>query len=152
MNKYVFLALLFLVCGYAWRRGGAPERAVAVILLVGTLLTAVAASSSAVSYDTVEIGILLIDIVAFVALFAVALFAERYWPMCVAGLQLVGVAGHLAMSAQPDLLPWAYAFILSIWGYPMLALLALGTWRHVNRQRLAGTEPGWSRTGQAIRG
>jgi hypothetical protein len=152
MHKFVFLALLFLVCGYAWRKGGAPERAVALILLVGTFLTALAASLPAVSYDTVEIGILLVDIVAFLALFGVALFAERFWPMCIAGLQLVGLAGHLAMSTQPGLLPWAYAFILSIWSYPMLALLALGTWRHVHRQRRDGAEPDWSWKGEAIRG
>lgn len=142
MNKIVFLVLLTTCCSLAWRRGGAPERAVAFILFSATLLTMVAAASPHVVFQSLETGIFVIDVAAFLALAAVALFANRTWPMVIAALQLVTIFSHI-VALMKITLPWTYAFLLSIWSYPMLLVLVIGTWRHSGRvrQHLNGSGP-----------
>ena len=38
----------------------------------------------------------------------------------------------------------AYAFVLGFWGYLMLFILALGTWRHQQRLAKFGADRSWS--------
>jgi hypothetical protein len=47
----------------------------------------------------------------------------------VAGLQLTTILGHLLKAVQLSLLPLAYAGALRFWSYPILLILAIGTWR-----------------------
>lgn len=134
MNKAIFLVLLVICSAYAWRRGGAPERAAAFVLIVATLLTIVVASSPLVLFQSLETGIFVVDVAAFLALGAIGLFAARSWPMLMAALQLVTIFAHVAAFMNVTL-PWAYAFMLSVWSYPMLLLLVIGSWRHARRVR-----------------
>jgi hypothetical protein len=50
----------------------------------------------------------------------------------------------LARWAAPDVLTWHYAVIMSIWSYPILAIMVLGTWRHQQRVARSGDDPSWS--------
>jgi hypothetical protein len=79
-----------------------------------------------------------------VALFALALSAERLWPLWVTALQLIGTAGHAAELASPEVIREAYAFVMAFWSYPMLALLAFGTWNHQRRLARFGVDKSWS--------
>ena len=45
----------------------------------------------------------------------------------------LGLVGHLAMLLHPRVIPWAYAVVLSIWSYPILLLMAAGTFAHRRR-------------------
>jgi len=143
-NALVFLVLLIAVSSYAGLCGGAPERIGAAIIFLGSILTYAVPSSSATDYLSVEFGIFLIDLACLAAFLILALFAERFWPLWLTALQIIGVAGHAVKGADPDTIRRAYAFVLAFWSYPMLFLIALGTWRH--RQRLArnGVDPSWS--------
>jgi hypothetical protein len=145
MVKLLFFnALLLGCCGYALWRGGPPERIGAGIFLVATILTVVAASGPARRFSSVESGILIVDAVMLAALLILALRAERYWPIWVTALQAIGTAGHAVKLADPGVMPLAYAFILALWSYPMLLLLALGTWRHQQRVARFGSDRSWS--------
>jgi hypothetical protein len=143
-NLY-FVFFLLVCCGYAFWRGGSPERAVSAVFLVGVTLTHMAASQAAGRFTSVEAGIFLVDVAALIAFIAVALKAERFWPLWVAAMQAVGTAGHLVKLVDPEIIRWAYAFALAIWSYPMLCLLALGTWRHQQRLARLGSDRAWSR-------
>jgi hypothetical protein len=142
---YLIFDPLFLACfAYAMWNGGAPERIGAAIFCAGVLLTLLEFPGVAAGFRTVETGIFVVDIVTLVAFLILALRAERFWPLWMAAFQALGTAGHLVKILDPVQMRWGYAFLIAIWSYPMLLVLALGTWRH--RQRLArlGVDKSWS--------
>jgi hypothetical protein len=55
----------------------------------------------------------------------------------------LGVLGHLARLVGPDTFWWAYAVVLTIWSYPILALFAVGTFLHQRRLALHGADRSW---------
>lgn len=138
---YTFLVLCWI---YSLLRGGAPERIGTTILLVGSLLTLATVSTLARSYSSVETAVFFVDVATLVAFLLLALRAERFWPIWVTSLQLLGMSGHVVKVADPDTIPRAYAFAAIFWSYPMVLLLALGTWRHQQRLDRNGADPSWS--------
>ena len=140
----VFVALLAACCLYAWWGGGAPERIGAAIFAAGSVLSHFAYLASKRHFNHVEIGILIVDIATFCAFLALATRANRFWPIWMTGLLGIGIVAHLAMNASPQILPYAYRFVLSAWSYPMLALIAIGIWQHRRRLKLFGADPSWS--------
>jgi len=48
------------------------------------------------------------------------------------------------MIVIPELLPQAYFVIAAIWAYPMLIVLAIGTYRHQQRLQRYGVDRSWS--------
>jgi len=121
-----------------------PEWIGTSIIVVGSLLTFAALSSAATIYRSVEVGVFLVDVAALLAFLALALRAERLWPLCVTALQVIGIAGHAVKLVDPQIFPWAYAFALRFWGYPMIFLLVLGTWNHQRRLAKFGVDKSWS--------
>ena len=144
--NYVFTALMLLCCAYAFIGGGAPERIGAAIFLIGSVLTYVALETSPIHYRGVEIGVFIIDFASFLAFVLLALRANRYWPLWVSALVGLGLVGHLAMLLHPRVIPWAYAVVLSIWSYPILLLIAAGTYAHRRRLIGNGADPSWTRS------
>lgn len=144
IESLIYDALLFSCWLFAMLRGGAPEKIDASVLLSGSALTYVAVSGPSGRFGTVEIGIFLVDVAALVAFVIVALRAERFWPVWVAGLQAVGTAAHAVKLVDPTVIRWAYAFVLAFWAYPMLLLITLGTWNHQRRVARFGADKSWS--------
>jgi hypothetical protein len=126
---YFFLAVLALTCGYALWRGRSDERIVASICLLATLATRFAISPLSARYSGLEYGLLVIDLLMLVAFVAIALRSQRFWPLWVAGLQLTNSMAHLMKAIELDLLPVAYRAAAVFWSYPILLILAIGTWR-----------------------
>jgi hypothetical protein len=139
-----YYAMLALCWMYALLKGGAPERFGATILAVGSILSLAARSSATGRFGSVEVGVFLADVATLIAFLVLALRAERYWPLWLAALQIIGTAGHVVKLADPDTIPRAYAVALVFWSYPMLLLIALGTWRHQRRLARNGVDPSWS--------
>jgi hypothetical protein len=144
LNVVVYQVLLLACWAYALVRGGTPERIGVTILVAGSYLTMAAASVFHTRFRSVEVGILIVDLLCVAAFLALALRADRFWPLWVAALQIIGTAGHAVKSVDPDIVGRTYAFMLAIWAYPMILLMIAGTWRH--RQRLAhrGVDKSWS--------
>lgn len=136
---------LFAACGlYVLLKGGAPEKVGATILAIGSVLSVAAVSSPAGRFGAVEVGVFLVDVATLIAFLVLALRAERYWPLCVTALQAIGTAGHAAKLLDPGVIRSAYAIVLSLWGYLMLLLIALGTWNHQRRLARNGVDRSWS--------
>lgn len=144
VNTLVYFALLFGCCLYTVLRGGPPERIGAAILTVGSILTFVTLSSTAQIYRSLEVGVFLVDVATLLAFLALALRANRLWPLCITALQLVGTAGHAVKLVDPQVLPFAYAIALRFWGWPMMLMLVLGTWSHQKRLARYGADRSWS--------
>jgi hypothetical protein len=104
----------------------------------------VAASAPGVRFGSVEVGVFLVDLAAFLVFLGLALRAERHWPLWVAALQAIGTAGHAAKLVDPAVIPVAYAFVLAFWVYPMLLLIVMGTWQHQRRLAKFGVDKSWS--------
>jgi hypothetical protein len=51
----------------------------------------------------------------------------------IAGLQLTTILGHLVRAVDAGLFPRAYGAALMFWGYPIVIILAIGTWRSHRR-------------------
>jgi nicotinamide riboside transporter PnuC len=127
----LFDVLLFGVCGYALLRGKWDARIVAMVCVIANF-----ASYAVVSkYASVETGVLIIDLLTFAAFTLVALRSERFWPLWISGLQLTTSLGHLLKGLETELVPIAYAAALRFWSYPILIILAVGTWRQERRAR-----------------
>ena len=139
-----FLALQVGVSAYALWRGGGPERVVAIALLTAAGATLATPSVYGISYRTVFFAVLWIDIALLASLTMVAAFADRYWPMWLAALQLVAVGIHAVRGYDHSILAAAYWLVTTKMAYPMLAILLAGTLRH--RRRLADglPEPSWT--------
>lgn len=140
----LYYLLLVLCWMYALLRGGLPERAGASILAIGSVLTVAAVSSLEHRYVSIEFGVFLVDVATLLAFLILALRADRYWPLWIAALQLIGLAGHGVKLMDPDVIRRAYAFAMQFWGYPMLLLIVLGTHWHQRRLKRFGADRSWS--------
>ncbi|HEY7958483.1 MAG TPA: hypothetical protein VID20_00330 [Sphingomicrobium sp.] len=141
-HQYFFRALLIASCGYALWRGRSDERIVAIVCIAATAASRLAFSPLSIRYTGVETGLLLIDIAVLAAFVFVALRSPRFWPLWVAGLQLTTSMAHLMKAIDEKLLPIAYGAAIALWSYPILIILAIGTWRgHVRRKSAAEVQP-----------
>lgn len=143
LNMVVFNILLISCCAYALWRGGPPEKIAVIVLTLACFLTFGVASDVG-TFQSVETGIFVVDLLCLIGLLAVALWADRFWPLWVAALHLIGTAGHAAKFVDPNIVPRTYAFLLAVWAYPMIVLIIVGTWRHQQRMARFGTDRSWS--------
>jgi len=130
---------MYGACGYALFRGKTDSRIVAAVFIVGDLATLALRSSS---YSSVEISILAIDILGFIGFTYAALISDRFWPLWISGLQLTSSMGHIFKAIDTKLMPLAYAASLRFWAWPILIILAVGTWRSRRRSKREASAPG----------
>lgn len=131
LTQTLFLAALAAVLLAAVLRGRRDERLAAAALLAATILTPLA---QARHFAGPELGIVLVDILLFAALLAIALQSRYFWPIWAAGFHLCALAVHFAAWRWPGMLPAAYAETLVIWSYPVLAAVLLGTLVETRRE------------------
>lgn len=135
MRALFFLTCLVGVIVYAWAKGGNSERYAGMALLVASLLTALVASPEAHRFTTIETGVFIVDLGLLFAFVVIVLKSDRYWPIWLAALQLIIVLAHLARLADPAMMRTGYAFLMAVWSYPQVALIAFGTWNQQRRMR-----------------
>ena len=138
MAPNLFRILLAVVALYALVRGKRDERQVGLIFVVGVIATELVLPAPALRFAGVETHLLLVDLAVFLGFTWVALRSERFWPLWIAGLQLTAIFGHVLKAIDVDLFSRAYAAALVFWAYPMLLILALGTWRGRRRRANRG--------------
>ncbi len=152
----LFVAALMICALYALRAGSRPERMAIFAQVAATLLTffdvyflrsASLAFSGWVTFDFPVWGWLITDLLLLGVLGALALRANRLWTLALAGLQLASMFAHVVKIFIPDQFPpLAYAILLQIWAWPMIAVTALGV-RQNQKRRLQGKEqPDWKPT------
>jgi hypothetical protein len=131
--RYIYWIVLIAICGYALWRGRRDERVVAAVCLGASVISLLSLTQWQSRYSGVETRLLLVDATTLALFIAVALRSTRFWPLWVAGLQLTTSMGHLMKAVDVDLLPIAYGAALRLWSYPILIILAVGTWRSQHR-------------------
>jgi len=146
IHQIIFFVLWFIACSYAALRGGAPERFAAAAQFIAVLLTVMFGhlrSSTHGAWSGIEYGVALTDLSLFVAMVAIAVTSTRFWPILQASMLGCELLGHFAKPLGPDILPRAYYMTVAFWGYPIIILLAIGTWRHRGRLRRYGVDYAW---------
>jgi hypothetical protein len=126
-----FWALTLLCCSFAAVCGGRDGRRVAAIYVLGCFATA-AAWYVDTDWSHPLVAIFAVDTVALLAFWRVALRSGRWFPLWVAGFQLVTVVSHIASFIAPGFAFKLYFFLESFWSVPMLLVLAAGValdWR-----------------------
>lgn len=136
---FVFALLLCVV--YASLVGGRTGRAGSMIFIAAALFTALATTVDP-SWASTSYAVFAVDGGCLLALAALAVNSNRFWPIWAVGFQTVAVATHLATIWMPDLVPKAYQALLSFWSIPILWVMVAGTrkdWNYekANRQRTA---------------
>lgn len=129
---------------FAARKGGEPERLVATVLLATFVLDVCNhLLFGDPAWYTVNPGHLVIDIWAFFPMLWVALYANRGWPLWVSASQVLVVLGHVAKLWEVDMVRRAYWTMTQMPFLFQLAVLAIGTGAHVERQRRIGRYHSW---------
>ena len=131
----IFNALLFGSCAYALLRGTRDAKIVAIVTLVASFATLLMFRT----YAEVEVGVLAVDILTFLAFTAVAMKSDRFWPLWISGLQLTTTFGHLLKAFEDQLVPIAYAVALRSWSYLIQIILAVAVWRSQRRMQAERT-------------
>lgn len=134
MGTHLLLALLYnatviIVCGFAFLRGGRPEKIGAAANLVASLLTFGLRLSHITRGAPAELAVLAIDTGVLASFFWLAVRTVRYWPVWAFGFALADVFVSLAGGLIPNTPLFAYQTGLGIYAYLALAALALGTFR-----------------------
>ena len=127
--------LLVLVALYALLRGKRDERQVGLIFVIGVIATELVLPPARERFASVETRLMVVDLAVFAGFLWVALRSEHFWPLWMAGLQLTAILGHVLKAIDVELFARAYAAALVFWAYPMLLILAVGTWRNERRTR-----------------
>lgn len=140
LSIVVFYVCLTVVLAYALWRGGEPERLVAIMLVVAAVATSLLPFHQHSSFHHVEWGELAIDATLCAALVVVAAYADRFWPIYMAAIQLLTTLLHLSVAYEPHVVPLVYERLAAWMAYPVLAILAVGVARH----QLRGDQFDWS--------
>jgi hypothetical protein len=138
LSPLSYWILLLAVTAYAFAKGRMDERMAAVICVAATIGTILVNSPLSVRFSSVEVGVLIVDVLAFAAFTAIALRTDRFWPLWVAGLQLTTTMAHFLKAVDLNLMPQAYAAAARLWVYPIFLIIVIGTWRSSRRRPVEG--------------
>ena len=138
LSPLAYWIVLLAVSAYAFVRGQLDERWAATICIAATVGTILVHSPLSVRFSSVEIGVLIVDVVALLAFTAIALRTDRFWPLWVAGLQLTTTMAHFLKAIDAQMMPQVYAAAARLWVYPIFLIIVVGTWRSGRRKRDEG--------------
>lgn len=139
----IFHLFLLAALVYALRKGGGPERAMALILIAMSASDLVLHQFVPPRFTSLDSGHLAIDIAAAAATFLLAVTAYRFWPMMAAALQFLPLLAHLSRAVNVEIQPAAYLTMQVGPSWLLPPLLALATWRHQGRVRTNGSDRSW---------
>jgi DNA-binding CsgD family transcriptional regulator/uncharacterized membrane protein YhaH (DUF805 family) len=129
---------------YALVRGGAPERIVAAIGVVGAVLSLLVVSMTPIRIGGVDLSFFVFDSIASIGFILVALRANRLWPIWMAAFNSFGLAAHLLLLTNPTIDPLAYVLVLAMTSPLSFLILFVGTRNHRLRLRHYGVDPAWT--------
>jgi hypothetical protein len=144
MTAHIFFSVsLPLCCAYALARGDTPERLIAVMFFVAALATA-AARLNEPQLGQMLWGVFAVDVALLIGVGAVALRANRIWPLWITSMQMFTVMAHIANMIMPGFRPNAYRWSIILTSLAMVWALAHQTFLHRRRITRIGAERSWS--------
>jgi hypothetical protein len=129
---------------YALRRGGEPERAVAIIFILMIISDPLVHVVTPKKFTVLDPGHFIIDLIGWIALLGVALRAHRFWPLWVSALQTISLIAHISKLLDYSIHPVAYGIMQVAGSYPLLIILTIGTYNHQARLHRNGSDIPWN--------
>jgi hypothetical protein len=143
MRVAIFASLLLIALIYAAWKGGGPERMMVMIAVIIVIFDRLLVGFDIVSYQSLDLGYLALDIFGATATLALALVAYRFWTIPAAILHALPLLAHLSRVVDLSISPVVYLTmqVASSWLVPPLLILA--TWHHQRRLKQQGSDPSW---------
>jgi hypothetical protein len=141
----IFILLVIVSSSVAIKRGGLPERLVAMTFLILIVTDAITHIFIKNGTLTITAAHFLMEIATWVFLVGIALRAHRIWTLFVASLQTLTVASYVVPFLELKIDPIVFPIMQVSASYPVLILMIIGTWRHQRRIGKFGIDPAWSR-------
>lgn len=141
--QYGLYLILFLL---AWRRGDAPERVLAGIMLGMVVVDRIyhlGRGTDLLVYHGVDVVHLAIDTSSLLGIGYVALHANRFYPLWIGGAQIIAFSSHFYRLGLVEIQTTAYQVMSIIPSYVQLLAMALGLACHMRRQKRRGNYPSW---------
>lgn len=146
---YLFYALMLGVAGWKlYRRhkgdtGGEPELYAVFVYFFTFVLAGVLYSDNPPVFSGVDFTALLADLILAIGLFAIALNANRIWPLVAAAAQFVGLFSHFSRAMQISIEPMAYSLLRTLPVGVVLLCVLIGFFSHFQRYRQYGYDYDW---------
>lgn len=143
-----------LLAAAIWRWGGGPERWLIVIFLLSMVLPVYPLGwlSAQTGYaDTFVQAFFVIDLIAAGLFIAIALNANRNYPLWIAGFQLVALVAFVVQVLVDAVSPLAGAILMIGPSYGILLVLTAGFVRHLLRERRFGPYREWRGSPPSLR-
>ncbi|TAD78115.1 MAG: hypothetical protein EAY70_07415 [Sphingomonadales bacterium] len=129
-----------------WRWGGSPERwsiGVFIATMVAPFYLFAWLGLQATGAEPYAVVYTIMDVIAAAMFIAIALKANRNYPLWVAGFQLVALGAHMVKATVDTVSPLAFVILVIGPSYCQLLVLLGGFVRHVLRERRFGTYRDW---------
>jgi hypothetical protein len=135
MSIFIFLLVFFWVtlvgvASAAFTLGGGPERAGMVIIVAGSVVSAILGLGPIQNPQALDLWMLFSDSLVLLALGSLALRSLRYWPLWATSFHAITVMTHVADLLAPDKVPTAYLILQGLWIYPIFVAILLGIYGH----------------------
>ncbi|TCM26162.1 MULTISPECIES: hypothetical protein [unclassified Novosphingobium] len=125
-----FLILLVGSSAFAFWKGDQSLRLVAAIVLVGSILSALAQTRAPDPWHYGEIGTLLVDFSMLGAFGAIMFSSNRFWPIWMTAAQLLTVVAHFGPVLRHSHIAIPFAISEQIWSWFILVQLIVATALH----------------------
>ncbi len=144
LRSAFYIGLLIGGCAFAIRCGGAPEQIVAWVVLATFVADPILHLVFKRTFETVDPTHVIIDVARFAGIAAVALRANRFWPIWLSAFQLLALAAHLAKTMDLHIHPVIYGAMSAMWSYGILIGLILATRAYCRFTTNGVTRRSWS--------
>ncbi|MFM2370919.1 MAG: hypothetical protein RIS85_641 [Pseudomonadota bacterium] len=129
---------------FAFRKGGEPERMIAVVIVSASVLDMLNhVLFGDPAFFAVNPGHVVIDTWAMIAMVWVALRANRGWPMWASSAQIIILLGHFAKIVDLSLVRYGYFAMTQLPTNIQVVALFLGTAAHIRREERIGRYHAW---------
>jgi hypothetical protein len=130
----LFWSMSLAACLYALTLGGWEGRWTTVVILLASVATLTMNRWLSYHYReefwaTTNDMVFAIDLITFLAMYAIAGLSERWWPVWVAAFQLNSVIGHLATLISPEFSALVYQGYEGLWAIPGQLVMVFGIYR-----------------------
>jgi hypothetical protein len=123
-----------LIFPFAWIRGGHPERAVAITLI---LAYASGPFAQMIRWERLYVGVAIVDVMVWIVFVRLALKHDRWWLLVAAAAQSLNVMASVVLVMSPALT--TRDNVAAQWAFTIVSLYALLF--GVLERRLAGERP-----------
>lgn len=117
----IYYGVLLITVAVAMKCGGQLERWAAYTALIASVFTSILAPNP--KWTDIEIQIFVIDVLALISFWFIALRAQRFWPYWITGWQLIVIFGHVQKLMFSEILERPYALLSMYVSYPILFVI-----------------------------